>query len=288
MIPASFDYERASSLDEALSLLAAGGEDARPLAGGHSLLPLMRLRLARPSLLVDIGGIDELRGVRDDGDSVTIGALTTHHEVAGATALTGGSGLIAKVAEGIGDPQVRHRGTLGGSVAHADPASDLPAALLALDAEVTLAGRGGTRSVAAADFFVGPFMSAADDGEIVTGVRVPKREGWGSAYQKFQRRAQDWAIVGVAAVVNWTDSGVAGAAITLTNMGGTPLRAHAVETALTGTSEKAQIRAAASKVSELETPPADENASSEYRLHLAQVLIARAVAAAAGCPGMQR
>ena len=286
MIPASFDYERASSLDEALSLLAAGGEDARPLAGGHSLLPLMRLRLARPSLLVDIGGIDELRGVRDDGDSVTIGALTTHHEVAGAAALTGG--LLAKVAEGIGDPQVRHRGTLGGSVAHADPASDLPAALLALDAEITLAGRGGTRSVAAADFFVGPFMSAADDGEIVTGVRVPKREGWGSAYQKFQRRAQDWAIVGVAAVVNWTDSGIAGAAIGLTNMGGTPLRAHAVEAALTGSSEKAQILAAASKVSELETPPADENASSEYRLHLAQVLIARAVAEAAGCPGMQR
>ncbi len=287
MIPASFDYERASSLDEALSLLAEGGEDARPLAGGHSLLPLMRLRLARPSLLVDIGGIDELRGVRDEGDSVVIGALATHHEVAGASALTGGSGLIAKVAEGIGDPQVRHRGTLGGSVAHADPASDLPAALLALDAEVTLAGRDGARSVAAADFFVGPFMSAAADGEIVTGVRVPKREGWGSAYRKFQRRAQDWAIVGVAAVVHWTEDGIAGAAIGLTNMGGTPLRAGGVEAALTGASEKAQILAAASKVSELETPPADENASSEYRLHLAQVLSARAVAEAAGCPGMQ-
>ncbi|MDE2943950.1 MAG: xanthine dehydrogenase family protein subunit M [Gemmatimonadota bacterium] len=287
MIPASFDYERASSLDEALNLLAEGGEDARPLAGGHSLLPLMRLRLARPSLLVDIGGLEELRGVHSDGDSVVIGALTTHHEVAGASELTGGSGLLAQVAEGIGDPQVRHRGTLGGSVAHADPASDLPAALLALDAEVTLAGRGGTRSVAAADFFVGPFMSAAADGEIVTGVRVPTREGWGSAYRKFQRRAQDWAIVGVAAVVNWTDSGIAGAAIGLTNMGGTPLRAPGVEAALTGASEKAQILAAASRVSELETPPADENASSEYRVHLAQVLIARAVAEAAGCPGMQ-
>ena len=282
MIPASFDYERASSLDEALSLLAEGGEDARPLAGGHSLLPLMRLRLARPSLLVDIGGIDELRGVRDEGDSVVIGALATHHEVAGASALTGGSGLIAKVAEGIGDPQVRHRGTLGGSVAHADPASDLPAALLALDAEVTLAGRDGARSVAAADFFVGPFMSAAADGEIVTGVRVPKREGWGSAYRKFQRRAQDWAIVGVAAVVHWTEDGIAGAAIGLTNMGGTPLRAGGVEAALTGASEKAQILAAASRVSELEMPPEDENASSEYRLHLAQVLIARAVAEAGG------
>lgn len=287
MIPASFDYERAGSLDEALSLLAAGGDEARPLAGGHSLLPLMRLRLARPTLLVDIGGLDELRGVHADGDSVAIGALTTHHEVAGAAELTGGSGLLAKVAEGIGDPQVRHRGTLGGSVAHADPASDLPTALLALDAEVTLAGRGGSRSVAASDFFVGPFMSAAEPGEIVTGVRVPKMDGWGSAYQKFQRRAQDWAIVGVAAVVNWGEAGIAGAQIGLTNMGGTPLRAHAVEAALAGTSEKADMVAAAAKVSELEAPPADENASSEYRRHLAEVLIRRAVAEAAGCPGMQ-
>ena len=288
MIPASFDYERAGSLGEALNLLAEGGDQARPLAGGHSLLPLMRLRLARPTLLVDIGGLDELRGVRADGDSVVIGALTTHHELAGASELTGGSGLLAKVAEGIGDPQVRHRGTLGGSVAHADPASDLPAALLALDAEIALAGGGGTRSVAAADFFVGPFMSAAEPGEIVTAVHVPRMDGWGSAYQKFQRRAQDWAIVGVAAVVDWGESGVQGAAIGLTNMGGTPLRAGAVEAALVGASDKAGITAAAAKVSELEPPPADENASTEYRVHLAEVLIRRAVAEAAGCPGMQR
>ena len=288
MIPASFEYERAGSLDEALSLLAAGGEDARPLAGGHSLLPLMRLRLARPSLLVDIGGLDELRGVRADGDSVSIGALTTHHELAGASALSGGSGLIAKVAEGIGDPQVRHRGTIGGSVAHADPASDLPTALLALDAEISVAGSGGTRSIAAADYFLGPFMSAMESGEIVTSIRVPRLDGWGSAYRKFQRRAQDWAIVGVAAVVKWGEAGIEGAALGLTNMGGTPLRAHAVEAALAGASEKAEMMAAAAKVSELEPPPADENASSEYRLHLAQVLIRRAVAEAAGCPGMQR
>ena len=288
MIPVSFEYERAGSLDEALSLLSAGGDDARPLAGGHSLLPLMRLRLARPSLLVDIGGLDELRGVRADGDSVEIGALTTHHELAGASELSGGSGLLARVAEGIGDPQVRHRGTIGGSVAHADPASDLPAALLALDAEISVAGSGGTRSIAAADYFVGPFMSAMDASEIVTGIRVPRMDGWGSAYRKFQRRAQDWAIVGVAAVVDWGESGIAGARIGLTNMGGTPLRAGAVEAALAGTSEKAEIMAAAAKVSELDAPPADENASSEYRLHLAEVLIGRAVAEAAGCPGMQR
>ncbi len=286
MIPASFEYERAGSLDEALSLLAAGGDDARPLAGGHSLLPLMRLRLARPTLLVDIGGLDELRGVDADGDAISIGALTTHHELAGASELTGGCGLIAKVAQGIGDPQVRHRGTIGGSVAHADPASDLPTALLALDAEISVAGSGGTRWVAAADFFVGPFMPAMDSGEIVTGIRVPRKDGWGSAYHKFQRRAQDWAIVGVAAVVHWSD-GIAGATIGLTNMGGTPLRAHAVEAALVGVSEKAEIMAAASKVSELETPPADENASSEFRLHLAEVLIRRALAEAAGCPGMK-
>ena len=288
MIPASFEYERAGSLGEALALLAEGGDEARPLAGGHSLLPLMRLRLARPTLLVDIGGLEELRGVRAGGDDVVIGALTTHHELAGASELTGGSGLLAKVAAGIGDPQVRHCGTIGGSVAHADPASDLPAALLALDAEISVAGSGGTRAVAAADYFVGPFMAAMDPGEIVTGVRVPRMDGWGSAYQKFQRRAQDWAIVGVAAVVDWGESGVQGAAIGLTNMGGTPLRAGAVEAALVGASDKAGITAAAARVSELEPPPADENASTEYRVHLAEVLIRRAVAEAAGCPGMQR
>lgn len=280
MIPAPFEYERASSLDEALTLLAQGGEDARPLAGGHSLLPLMRLRLARPTLLVDIGGLEDLRFIRGDGDSVTIGALSTHHDLAGSAELTGGCGLIARVAAQIGDPQVRHRGTIGGSIAHADPASDLPAALLALDAEFEVQGSGGARTIAAGDFFEGPFMSAMQPGEILTEIRVARKDGWGSAHQKFQRRAQDWAIVGVAAVVESGDSGISGAAIGLTNMGATPLRAAAVEEALIGAADHAAFAAAAKRVSAIGTPPTDDNASSEYRLHLAEVLIRRAVAEA--------
>ncbi len=280
MIPAPFEYERASSLDEALSLLAQGGEDARPIAGGHSLLPLMRLRLARPTLLVDIGRLEDLRFVRGDGDAVVIGALSTHHDLAGSADLTGGCGLIAQVAEQIGDPQVRHRGTIGGSIAHADPASDLPAALLALDAEIGVQGSGGARTIAAAHFFHGPFMSAMEPGEILTEIRVSRREGWGSAYQKFQRRAQDWAIVGVAAVVESGDLGITGAAIGLTNMGGTPLRAPGVEEELLGAVDEVAFAAAARRVAEIGTPPADQNASSEYRLHLAEVLIRRAVSEA--------
>ena len=278
MIPAAFEYERPSSLDEALALLADGGDDARPLAGGHSLLPLMRLRLARPTLLVDIGGLNDLRYVRDEGDQIAIGALCTHHALSHAPELSGGCGLIAEVAGQIGDPQVRHRGTIGGSVAHADPASDLPAALLALDAEVVAQGPGGSRSIAAADFFVGPLMSALEPSEILTEVRVAKRAGCGSGYQKFQRRAQDWAIVGIAAVVESDGGSISNAAIGLTNMSGTPLRAKAVEEALAGAADEGAIAEAAKKVSEAGTPFADANASAEFRLHLAEVLIRRVIA----------
>lgn len=274
MIPATFDYERPSSLDEALNLLAQGGDDARPLAGGHSLLPLMRLRLARPSLLVDIGGLDDLRFVRADGDDVVIGALATHHDVAGASELSGAASLVAKVAAQIGDPQVRHRGTVGGSIAHADPASDLPAALLALDAEIGVAGSGGARTISASDFFIGPFMSAMEPGEILTEIRVSTAGGSGTAYQKFNRRAQDWAIVGVAVSIDGDVGSVGSARIGLTNMGGVPLRASGVEEALAGGESLAD---AAARVSEIGTPPADENASSDFRLHLAEVLIRRAV-----------
>ena len=279
MIPAAFEYERAASLDHALDLLAEGGEDARPLAGGHSLLPLMRLRLARPTLLVDLGGLNELRGISADGDDVVIGALCTHHDLAGSEALTGSARLLARVAGQIGDPQVRHRGTIGGSVAHADPASDLPAALLALDAEIVLLGADGERAVPASEFFVGPFMSALEPGEILTHVRIPRRDR-ASTYVKFQRRAQDWAIVGVAALVERNGARVESAAIGLTNMGPVPLRPSAVEEALAGAESEGDIAAAAALVETIGTPPADENASSEYRLHLAEVLIRRAVNAA--------
>ena len=240
----------------------------------------MRLRLARPTLLVDIGGLTDLRYVRADGDYLAIGALATHDDLACSPELVDKCNLIARVAEQIGDPQVRHRGTIGGSVAHADPASDLPAALLALDAEVVAHGADGPRTILATDFFQGPFMSALEPNEILTEIRVPVRDGWGSAHQKFQRRAQDWAIVGVAALIESGDLGISSAAIGLTNMGGTPLRATAVEEALLGCTDPEAIATAASKITEIHTPPADENASSEYRLHLAEVMIKRAVAEA--------
>jgi len=278
VIPAAFEYARPSSLAEALQLLSDGGDDARPIAGGHSLLPLMRLRLARPSLLVDIGDLSDLRYVREEGDQIAIGALCTHHALSGAPELTGGSGLIAQVAAQIGDPQVRHRGTIGGSIAHADPASDLPAALLALDGQVVAQSSGGSRTIEAADFFIGPLMSALEPGEILTELRVARRPGCQSAYEKFQRRAQDWAIVGVAAVIESDGGTISSAALGLTNMAATPVRASGVEEALVGASGEDAIAEAAQRVSELGTPLPDQNASPEFRLHLAEVMIRRAVA----------
>ncbi|MDH3731925.1 MAG: xanthine dehydrogenase family protein subunit M [Gemmatimonadota bacterium] len=276
MIPAPFEYERATSVAHALELMAQGGEDARLLAGGHSLLPLMRLRLARPTLLVDIGGLDDLKYVSGNGDAIEIGALTTHHEIADSHELGEACPLLTTTAAQIGDPQVRHRGTIGGSVAHADPASDLPTALLAMDAEFVIEAVGGSRSVAAADFFEGPFMSALGDGEILTSIRVPV-SGASGVYRKFNRRAQDWAIVGVAALIGTDGGAISSAAIGLTNMGGTPLRAEAVEASLVGVSGADEVAAAAAQVADIGMPPGDEQASAEYRLHLASVLIRRAV-----------
>lgn len=284
MIPAPFDYARANSVAHAVELLEQGGEDARLLAGGHSLLPLMRLRLARPTLLVDVGGLETLREVTVDGDRLLIGALTTHHEIAESRELARACPLLVATAGQIGDPQVRHRGTIGGSVAHADPASDLPAALLALDAEFVLEGRDGSRTVAAADFFEGPFMSALGPSEMLTAVHVPVT-GASGAYRKFQRRAQDWAIVGVAARVAHENGTITDAAIGLTNMGGTPLRAPSVEQALVGANGDEAIAVAAARVSDLGLPPGDDQASPEYRLHLAEVLIRRAVQAAVAGTG---
>ncbi|MDX1395390.1 MAG: xanthine dehydrogenase family protein subunit M [Gemmatimonadota bacterium] len=279
MIPSPFEYERATSVANAIELLSQGGEDSRLLAGGHSLLPLMRLRLARPSLLVDIGRIDDLRYITSEGDHVVVGAMTTHHELADSRELGEACPLLAATARQIGDPQVRHRGTIGGSVAHADPASDLPAALLALDAEIVIEGADGSRSVAAADFFQGPFMSDLRDGELLSAIRVPVTRG-GASYLKFQRRAQDWAIVGVAAVVESEGGAISRAAIGLTNMGGTPVRAGAVEEALVGAGDETSIAGAAARVDELDPPPGDDQATPAFRSHLASVLIRRAVASA--------
>jgi aerobic carbon-monoxide dehydrogenase medium subunit len=273
MIPAPFDYEVASSPDHAVALLGQHGEDAKLLAGGHSLLPLMRLRLAAPSVLIDVGRLRDLNYVRANGDTVAIGALSTHEEVHRSEVLREHVPILAHTAGEIGDPQVRHRGTIGGSVAHADPASDIPAVLVALDAELVVHGPAGDRTVAARDFFRGIFESALGPQDLLTEIRVPKVGGAGWSYQKFNPRAQDWAIVGVAAQVRDGRTAVA-----LTNMGETPIRAGAVEEALAGGADAA---AASGQALEGTGPPNDALASADYRRHLARVLTRRAIEEAA-------
>jgi carbon-monoxide dehydrogenase medium subunit len=271
MIPAAFDYEVAESVGHALTLLGER-DDAKLLAGGHSLLPVLRLRFARPSVLVDIGRLEELSYVRDAGDALAFGALTRHHDIATSPLVREHNPLVSYAAGLIGDPQVRHRGTIGGSVAHGDPASDLPAVLLALDGEVDIAGADGVRTVAAADFFLGVFETAAGPAEMVTEVRVPKlgaEHVW--SFLKFRRRAQDWATVGVAAVARRSNGGVTETAIGLVNMGATPLRARASEAAGAAGADAGE---AADEGTE---PPTDTNGSAEYRRHLARVLVRRAV-----------
>jgi len=274
MIPAAFDYEVAESADHAVQLLSRHGEDAKLLAGGHSLLPLMRLRLAAPSVLVDIGRLRDLSYVRDDGDHLAIGALTTHEQAHFNDLLNQHCPLLSHTAGEVGDPQVRHCGTIGGSVAHADPASDIPTVLLALDAELVVQGPGGERTVPASDFWKSIFESDLGPQELLTEIRVPKVSGAGWSYQKFHPRAQDWAIVGVAALVDEGDGRPARTAVALTNMGETPLRARAVEQALGAGSDPV---AAAEQALDGTSPPNDALASAEYRSHLAKVLTRRAI-----------
>jgi carbon-monoxide dehydrogenase medium subunit len=271
MIPAPFDYQRAGSVDEAIELLASHGDEAKLLAGGHSLLPLMKLRLAQPTVLVDIGRIGDLSYVEDGGGTVRIGALTRHHDVASSDLVREQAPLLAEVAAQIGDPQVRHRGTLGGSIAHGDPASDLPAVLLALRGTLAVRGPGGEREIAADDFFTGFLETTLAPDEVLTEIRVPAVPGVGWAFEKFNRRAQDWAIVGVAAALT---NGSGGPGVGLVNMGSAPLRAAGVEEALRSGSGAADAAARADEGTE---PPGDLNASPEYRRHLAQVLVRRAL-----------
>ncbi|MFI9600387.1 FAD binding domain-containing protein [Streptomyces sp. NPDC052043] len=282
MIPAAFDYARPTSLDEAVRTLADAGEDAKVLAGGQSLLPLLRLRLAFPELVVDIGRIPGLRGVREDGDTLVIGALTTHHDVVRDSLVRRHAGLLAQATGTVADPAVRHRGTLGGSLAHADPAGDLPAVALALDAELVAEGPGGRRAIPAREFFADYLQTALAPDELLVEVRVPKREGWGFHYEKFHRVAQAWAIVGVAALVRREAGHIAEARIGLTNMGATPLRAAVAEEALAGAGDADAVARAAGSAAEGTRPSRDASASPEYRAHLARVLTKRAVLAAAG------
>ena len=269
MIPAAFDYVRAGTAAEAISLIGQHGDDAKFLAGGHSLLPLMKLRLASPSVLVDIGRIADLSYIRDAGDHIAIGALTRHMDVETSGVLKEHAPLLAFAAGHVGDPQVRHRGTIGGSIAHADPASDLPATTLALGATYVVQGPNGTREIAAADFYQGFLESALAPDEMLTEIRVPKMQGAGWGFQKFNRRAQDWAIVGVAA---WRKNGSSGVA--LVNMGSTPILATSVSAAL---AQGASVSDAAQLAAEEAEPQNDLNASPEYRVHLAKVLVRRAL-----------
>ncbi|GAB3168484.1 xanthine dehydrogenase family protein subunit M [Amycolatopsis stemonae] len=265
MIPASFEYQRASTVDEALALLAAHGEEAKVLAGGHSLLPLMKLRLAAPEYLVDIAPLDELRYVRLDGEDVAIGALSRYSDLARDPVLLEHAPLLAHVSASVGDRQVRHRGTIGGSLVHADSAADLPAAVLASDAVLVARGPAGERRIPASEFFLGPFTTPLEPSELLVEIRLPRQTGQGWGFEKFTRRAIDWAMVGVAVV---------GGRVGLVNMGGVPLRASATEAALASGSS---IADAANLAADGTSPPDEPHATAEYRRHLARVLTRRAL-----------
>jgi len=284
MIPPQFEYMRPSSLAEAVQALSEGGDDAKVIAGGQSLLPLLRLRLAYPSLLVDIGRLGELAGVRDAGDALVIGATTTVYSLIRDPLIREHCGLIAEAAATVADPAVRHRATLGGALAHADPAGDHLAVITALDGTLIATGPGGQREIAPGDYFVDYLTTALAPGEILTAIRVPKLgPGWGFRYEKFQPTAQAWAIVGVAALARRADGHVAEARIGLTNMGTVPVRARATEAAAAGAeASREALAAAAANADEGTDPPDDLRAAADYRRHLARVLTGRALARAAG------
>jgi aerobic carbon-monoxide dehydrogenase medium subunit len=278
VIPAEFEYVAPESVDEAVAALREGGEDAKLLAGGHSLLPLMKLRLAAPMLLVDLRRVRGLTGIEREDGAFRVGAMTTHHQVA-----TAGLGLASAAAATIADQQVRNRGTIGGSLAHGDTAADLPAVLLACDGEVTARGSGGERTIPAADLFQDYLTTALALDEVLTEVRLPSMDGYGFAYEKFNRRVEDWAMVGVCALVKKApDGSCEDVRIGLTHMGSTPLRASAAEQALRGGSLDADsIGRAADQAAEGTSPPADLNATPDYKRHLARVLTRRALEEAA-------
>ncbi len=282
MIPTQFDYVAPTSVEDALAALAEHGDDAKIMAGGQSLLPVLRLRLNAPEMVIDLGRIDSLRGVREDGDAIVIGAMTPHSMVGSDPLVAEHAALISEAVQHLADVQIRHRGTFGGALAHADPAGDLGAPALALGAEFVIAGSGGTRTVPAEEFFVDLFETAIGEDEILTEVRIPKHTGWGVRYEKFVRVAHQWPIVAVAAAVRMDGDTIAEAKIGLTNMGNRPVRARAVEEALAGQSATDDVvRQAAGRAAEGTNPPSDLNGDADYRRHLATVLTRRAVLAAA-------
>ena len=282
MIPVAFDYEVAESVDHAIELLGQYGDESKLLAGGHSLIPIMRLRLAAPTVLIDLGCLDDLRYVRDEGDHLAIGALTRHRELLFNDLIKEHCGIVGWTAGLLGDPSVQHRGTIGGTLAHGDSSGDMPSVIAALEGELVIKGPDGERTVKAADFFQDYMMTDLDEQEVVTEVRVPKLgpdTGW--SYKKFSRRSQDWATVGVAAVVERSNGSIDSARIALTAMGATPIRASAVEQALAGASPDA-VAEAAESADEGTGPSSDDAASAEFRRHLARVWTRRAVEEALG------
>lgn len=282
MIPAQFDYLAPTSVEDALAALAEHGDEAKIIAGGQSLLPVLRMRLNAPEMVIDLGKIESLRGIRDDGDAFVVGAMTTHHDVRTSDLVREHAAIITHAVSELADEQIRHRGTFGGALAHADPAGDMGAPALALGAEFTIAGSGGTRTVPASEFFVGLFETAIGEDEILTEIRIPKHTGWGAHYEKFVRVKHQWPIVAVAATVRVDGGTIAEARVGLTNMGNTPLRATAVEEALVGAAATEDgVREAAAKAAEGTNPPSDLNGASDYRKHLATVLTRRAVLKAA-------
>jgi carbon-monoxide dehydrogenase medium subunit len=286
VIPSSFEYLAPTTVEEAVAALSEAGDEAKVLGGGQSLVPVLRLRLADPASLIDLTRITELRGVRDDGDAIVVGSMTTHHDVLGDPLVNEHAELLAVATRTVGDPQIRHRGTFGGALVHADPAGDLLAPALALDAEMVIAGPDGRRTVPASDFFTTLFTTAVGPDEVLVEVRLPKKTGWGAHYEKFNRVAQAWSIVAVAATVRTEGGSIAEARVALTNMGATPVRATGVEEALVGQQANGEtIRAAAQHAAEGTSPMSDGNADADYREHLARVLTGRAVATAAGVAG---
>ena len=284
MIPASFDYVAPTTVADALAALAEHGDEAKVLAGGQSLLPILRMRLNAPGVVVDLGRIPELSGISEEGDTVVIGAMTPYAAVLASEVVSTHAGLLSKAVATVADPQIRHRGTVGGALVHADPAGDVGAPVLALGAELVIAGAGGsTRTVAADDFFEDLFTTAVGEGELLTQIRIPKHTGWGAHYEKFVRVSHQWSIVAVAAAVRVDGGSIAEARVGLTNMGSTPLRAKAVEDALVGKAPTDEaIREAVAAVADGTNPPSDLNGGADYRRHLATVLTRRAVLAAAG------
>jgi carbon-monoxide dehydrogenase medium subunit len=283
VIPAPFDYVAPATVEEALAALVEAGDEAKVIAGGQSLLPVLRMRLNAPSLVIDLGKVESLRGVRDDGDALVLGAMTTYQTLLDDPAVSEHLLLLTRATETIADPQIRHRGTIGGALAHADPAGDLGAAALALEATFTVLGRSGARTVPADQFFLGLFETAVGEDELLTEIRFPKHSGWGAHYEKFVRVSHQWSIVAVAATVLAEGGTIREARIGLTNMGDRPLRATSVEQALVGQpGTEDAVRRAVESVAEGTEPPSDLNGDAEYRRSIAPVLTRRAVLAAAG------